>query len=47
MFQNSTGSSSTTSLTLQDHTLPVAWFSNVAESVCHAQFGQFCIWVPI
>ena len=27
MFQNSTGSSSTTSFTLQDHTFPVAWFS--------------------
>ena len=27
MFQNSTGSSCTTSFTLQDHNLPVAWFS--------------------
>ena len=27
MFQSSTGSSRTTSFTLQDHTLPVAWFS--------------------
>ena len=27
IFQNSTGGSSTTSCTLQDHTFPVAWFS--------------------
>ena len=27
MFQNSTGSSTTISFTLQDHTFPVAWFS--------------------
>ena len=27
MFQSSTGSSSTTSLTFQDHTFPAAWFS--------------------
>ena len=44
MFQNSTGGLSTTSFMLQDHTFPWPGFQ-YAESVCHAQFGQFCIWV--
>ena len=39
IFQNSTGSSSTTSFKLQDCTFPVAWFS-YTENVHHAQFGN-------
>ena len=39
MSQNSKGGSSTMSLTLEDHTFPVALFS-MCRSVCHAQFRQ-------
>ena len=36
MFQNSTGGSSTTSFTLQDHTFPVAWFSICRKFLSHS-----------
>ena len=36
MFQNSTGSSNPTSFTLQDHTLPVAWFSICRKCPSHS-----------
>ena len=36
MFQNSTGGSSTTSFTLQDHTFSVAWFSICRKCPLHS-----------
>ena len=36
MFQNSTGGSSTSSFTLQDHTFPVAWFSICRKCPLHS-----------
>ena len=36
LFHNSTGGSSTTSFTLQDHTFPVAWFSICRKYPSHS-----------